>query len=81
MANRRLSQPPQKAAPKEEPVSPYVNQHPKDRVLPSLRQNKRTFDFNMHERYIDRVAEELDFRKLVKSIFDKTQDNPYAAAI
>jgi hypothetical protein len=66
---------------KEEPESPYANSHPKDRVLPSLRQNKRTFDYNVHEKYIDKVADELDFRKLVQSIFDKTQDNPYAAAI
>jgi hypothetical protein len=66
---------------KDESISPYINQHPRDRVLPSLRNNKRSFDYNMHEKYIDKVAEELDFRKLVQSIFDKTQDNPYAAAI
>jgi hypothetical protein len=35
----------------------------------------------VHEKYIDKVADELDFRKLVQSIFDKTNDNPYAAAI
>ncbi len=68
-------------ATKEDTQSPYANPHPKDRVLPSLRQNKRSFDYNVHEKYIDKVAEELDFRKLVQSIFDKSHDNPYAAAI
>jgi len=50
---------------KDESISPYINQHPKDRLLPSLRQNKRSFDYNIHEKYIDKVADELDFRKLV----------------
>jgi hypothetical protein len=27
------------------------------------------------------VSEELDFRKLVKSIFDKSVDNPYTLAV
>jgi hypothetical protein len=35
----------------------------------------------LHEKYIDKVSEEIDFRKLVKSIFDKSVDNPYTIAV
>ncbi len=64
-----------------EHISPYRNLPPKDRLLPSLKSHRQTFNFSLHEKYIDKVSEELDFRKLVKSIFDKSVDNPYTLAV
>jgi len=46
-----------------------------------LKSHRQAFNFSLHEKYIDKVSEELDFRKLVKSIFDKSVDNPYTIAV
>lgn len=64
-----------------ENISPYKNLPPKDRILPQLKSHRQSFNFSLHEKYIDRVSEELDFRKLVKSIFDKSAENPYTMAV
>ena len=64
-----------------EHISPYKNLPPKDRVLPQLKSYRQSFNYSIHEKYIEKVSEELDFRKLVKSIFDKSSDNPYTMAV
>lgn len=65
-----------------EAISPYKNMGPQERLLPKLKarlhRHRRNNNLSLHE---GAKTEDLDFRRLVQSIFDQTTNNPYATAI
>lgn len=64
-----------------EAISPYKNMGPQERLLPKLKarlnRHRRNNNLSLHEG----KSEDLDFRRLVQSIFDQTSNNPYASAV
>ena len=57
-------------------ASPYRNLPPKERLLPKLRDRmqkmRKNFNFSIHDRFLQKAAEEMDFKKLISSIFEKS---------
>jgi hypothetical protein len=62
----------------DENVSPYKNSNPHERLLPKLKARmnrmRRNHNLSLHERFLKKAAEEMDFRKLIQSIFDKSNN-------